>query len=78
MEKRWSNSGKYRWVDDSDKLLCTYEVVVWIYYDGVNYVILSEHGFDISFGVYTYRLKSFSKKIKLYDIKTELRLQLIE
>ena len=67
-----------RWDPDNDKLLCTYEVVAWIDHGGVDYVMLSEPGLDPPFGVYTYRLKSFSKKIKLYDIKPELRLQLIE
>ena len=67
-----------RWGYDSDKLLGVYEVVAWIDHGGVNYVMLSEPGLDPPFGVYTYRLKSFSKKIKLYDIKPELRLQLIE
>ena len=67
-----------RWGYDSDKLLGVYEVVAWIDHGGVNYVMLSEPGLDPPFGVYTYRLKSFSKKITLYDIKPELRLRLIE
>ena len=67
-----------RWGYDSDKLLGVYEVVAWIDHGGVNYVMLSEPGLDPPFGVYTYRLKSFSKKINLYDIKPELRLRLIE
>ena len=67
-----------RWGYDSDKLLGVYEVVAWIDHGGVNYVMLSEPGLDPPFGVYTYRLRSFSKKINLYDIKPELRLRLIE
>ena len=67
-----------RWGYDSDKLLGVYEVVAWIDHGGVNYVMLSEPGLDPPFGVYTYRLRSFSKKITLYDIKPELRLRLIE
>ena len=70
----WSES----WDPNNDKLLCTYEVVAWINHGGVNYVMLSEPGLTPPFGVYTYRLKSLSKKIKLYDIKPELRLRLIK